>query len=201
MPLSSEPIVTAADMAAFGYSAVDDTVLMRVSTKVRRYTGQTITAATSTAAGWSPLVLPQYPVQSVTSVTDELGTVLDESAWTLRGNVLTGPVCPGINDFEINLPMTGSVRQPGWVTVVYESGWDVVPDELLELICSIAARAAAGAPVAEAGLRSRTVGGESVTFAAEAISLDLTDREQEQLDEFFPNLRRGPRTIQLGSPW
>lgn len=203
MSLSSSPLLTAADMTAFGYSAVADAVLMRVSSKVRRYTGQTIGAATSTASGRSPLVLPQYPVNSVASVVTAAGTAVSADDWFLRGNVITAPVCPGINDFEINYgPYPAAAREKyGWITVQYASGWATLPDELLELLCSIAARVAAGAGTAEAGLRTRTVGGESLTFAAEAISLDLTDREQAQLDGFFPNLRSGPRTTQLVAPW
>ncbi|MGE3795107.1 MAG: hypothetical protein AB7I38_14430 [Dehalococcoidia bacterium] len=199
MPLSLEPLVTVSDMTDLGYDPVDVTILARVSAKVRRTTGQTISAATSTATGYSPMRLPQYPVRSITSVTTESGVELGAESWNLRGQVLTGPVSPGINDFEINLDGRGATRH-GWLTVVYESGWDTLPDTLIELLCSIAARIASGEGVAAAGIREKHVGDQSLTFSAEALSLHLTDLEQQQLTALFP-ARSGPRTIALDPPW
>lgn len=199
--MTDDPLITSSDMEWFGYDAPADGITSRASAMVRRHTRQTVTEATSVARGRSPLVLPQYPVQSVASVVDGLGNTLAASAYTLHGSILTGPVCPSINDFEINLAGDqGSTA--GWLTVTYQSGWAVVPDALLELVCAIAARMGATSGVAEAGIRQRQVGGETLTFAAEALSGSLTDREKADLDAFFPgHLTRGPRTVSLDPRW
>lgn len=197
MPLAS-PLVDATDMDAFGFDAVDPKLLDRVSAKVRRYTGQHITRTTSTAKGYSPLRLGQAPVVSVTTVVDEYGQTLDDAAWRLQGQVVTGPIALGINDFEINLPRRG---RAGWIEVTYESGYETVPDELKELVCGIAARVAAlGGPGPR--IRQQTVGGESVAYDTASIAVDLNDVEKAELRAFFGHTkRRGARTIDVGPSW
>lgn len=199
MPLSAEPLITVTDMDELGYDSVDPKILARVSAKVRRFTGQTISATESNAAGFSPLRLPQYPVRSITTVETEAGDELAAESWRLRGQILTGPISPGFNDFEINLSGRRNERL-GWLKVTYQSGWEVLPDELVELICSIAARVASSAPAATAQLREKRVGDQSLVFSSESLSLDLSDREQQQLRAFFPRLA-GPATIQTSPPW
>lgn len=190
------PIINSADMVEFGFSCVDPGVFNRVSARIRRHTGQAITAQESTASGRSPLVLPQYPVTSVTSVTTRAGTALTADSYQLNGSILTGPVCLGLNDFEINLGQ--DARNYGWLTVVYQSGWDAIPDELRELACSIAARIAATSDASAAGIESRKVGEEAITFSSAALTGGLTDDEKNSLDDIFPpHLRRGPRTVVL----
>lgn len=199
MALSSSALVDVDDMDAFGFDEVDPKLLDRVSAKVRRYTGQHITRTTSTAKGYSPLRLGQAPVVSVSSVVDEFGAVLDEAAWRLQGQVVTGPVARGINDFEINLPRRG---RAGWIEVTYESGYDVVPDELKELVCGIAARVAGLGGGAGPRIRQQTVGGESVVYDTASIAVDLNDVEKAELRAFFGHTkRRGARTIDVGPLW
>lgn len=199
MALSAEPLITVADMDDLGYTAADPKILARVSAKVRRFTGQNISATESTASGYSPLRLPQYPVRSITAVEDETGTAISDGDWRLRGQIITGPISPGINDFEVNLSRRFNERL-GWIKVTYQSGWEVLPDELLELICSIAARVASSQPAADAQLREKRVGDQALVFSSESLSLDLSDREQQQLRAYFP-AQGGPSTIQTSSPW
>lgn len=194
--MTLEPIINSGDMAEFGYPCADYEILNRVSARIRRHTGQAITEQESTARGRSPLVLPQYPVRSITSVTTRAGTVIPTGSYQLNGSILTGPACPGINDFEINLGQ--NPRDHGWLTVVYQSGWALaeIPDELRELACSIAGRISATSDAAAAGIESRRVGEEAVTFSSAALTGGLTDEEKASLDAIFaPHLRRGPRTV------
>lgn len=195
----AEPLISSADLSYFGYDdSIDVAILTRVSAIVRRHTKQTITRATSVAKGRSPLVLPQYPVVSITSVVNAAGTAVTD--YELNGSVLTAPYCAGVNDFEINLGT--NPRSLGRLTVTYESGYDFPPDELRELCCAIAARLAGTDGVAQAGIKAREVGGESLTFAAESLSGSLTDREMDELDAMFPKHLAGPpRTVRMDPAW
>lgn len=174
MPLP--PLATAEDMAAFGYEPVDDAVLLRASTRVRRYTRQQITPGTSTTTltGVGPWRLPQRPVTRVIEVKDKDG---NRVRWELRGSVLCSRSCAPL-------------------TVEYEHGMDPLPDALVELVCQIASRIAATPAGLVAGVRTEQAGAETITWGSDAYaaSSGLTDEEKEALDVLFPKL---PRTVWL----
>ena len=170
------PLVTAADMAAYGYPPASDAVLARASARVRRYTGQQITRGTSTVTlnGVGPWLLPQRPVVAVTSAVDADGQPV---AFEVRGQHVYVDGCPP-------------------VTVTYEHGWDQLPDGLVEVVCQIANRLATQPDAVASGVRQESAGGEAITWSVEALegSAGLTPAERKALDGFFP---RWPRTVML----
>jgi hypothetical protein len=166
------PLATAADLAFYGYEDVPDEILDRASARVRRRTGQQITAGSSTAEmPRAPYRLPQRPVTSVESVTtpDE-----DELEFTLKS--------AGV------LKVTGGYCGP--ITVEYTHGFTTLSDELIELVCAIASRLAKTPDALSLGHRTEQAGGESITYGAEAYAAvgGLTLSEQAALDALFPRL-------------
>jgi hypothetical protein len=128
----------------------------------------TFTSDTYTCLARGPKVLlPERPVQSVTSVVDEDSVAVD---FVLRaGGVLE--VATGEN-----------------VTVTYVGGFTVLPDALVELVCSIASRLDTVDPAAAAGVQQESGGSESVTFGFDSYNAiaDLTTGEKRALDRLFP---------------
>ena len=177
MPLP--PLVTAADLAFYGYEEVPTEILDRVSARIRRYTGQQITAGTSTGVELprAPYRLPQRPVTSVESVTRPDDD--EELEFTLKAaGVLTVH------------------RRCGLIVVDYSHGFTTLPDELVELAAGVASRLASTPDVLSAGARTEQAGGESITYGAEAYAAvsGLTPGEKEALDKMFPRL---PNTVVL----
>jgi len=148
----------------------------RASARVRGYTRQTISAATTTVSVRGPIVLlPERPVNTITSVTDVSDPAgsytLTTDEWTLRaGGVLETP------GFGGNL------------TVVYTSGWATLPDELVELVCGLASRLTNVVAGAAAGVQQETGGSESVTYGFDSYTAisELTTGEKRVLDRLFP---------------
>lgn len=156
------PLASPADAARFGYALPEGRemeMLARASARIRREAGQQITRTTSTVrlTAWRGRVtLPSPPVTAVTLVKRVLA---DDTTETFTGwrwdryDKLTG-VC-------------------GDVDVTYTHGWDPLPDELLELVCSVASRLGAtpdGGGM-EAGIRSESIDDYSVTYAAESLQM------------------------------
>src|SRR5690606_17891848 len=139
-------LATAADLEDYGYAAIPDEVLhemlLRASARVRRYTRQRITAGTSTVTlPSSPYKLPQRPVRAVNSVATAEGVPL---GYTLNaGGVIEVAGC-----------------HDGPVVVDYDHGFETLPDELIELVCSIASRLASTPAGMHAGARTEQAGGE-----------------------------------------
>jgi hypothetical protein len=169
-------LIGAADLARFGYEAAAARKAAAASARVRRYTGQQITAGTSRLrlTGAGPWRLPQRPVRAIIALTDDGGTPVP---FTRNGSHLTAAAC-------------------GPLVVVYEHGWTELPDELAELVCSIAARLAAIPDAMLTGARTEQAGGESVTWGTDAYggTTGLTSAEVDALDALFPAL---PRTTFL----
>lgn len=172
------PLATAEDLAEYGYPADAENLLARASARVRRYTGQLITAGTSTVElPGRPYRLLQAPVTAVTSVA----AVPDGNALSYRlgaAGVLYVYGCDGP------------------ITVEYDHGYEILPDGLIELVCSIAARLASTPEGMLAGARTEQAGGESITWGTDAYSgaTGLTSTEKAELDRLFPKL---PFTIWL----
>lgn len=175
------PLATAADMVTYGYPPADDAVLLRASTRVRLATPgrQQITPGSSTTVltGIGPWLLPQRPVVAVTQVLDRDGVVVPAEQWELVGQHLKTAVCAPL-------------------TVAWDHGYVDMPDELVELVCSIAARLAVVPATVAAGARTEQAGGETVTWGMEAFAgtTGLTSPERAALDRLFP---RRPRTTVL----
>jgi hypothetical protein len=169
-------LATQADATAFGYGTITNAMFARASARVRGYTRQTISSATTTITGRGPVIqLQERPVNSITSVTDVTDTAapitLTIDDWVLRpGGVLETPAYSG------NL------------TVVYTSGWATLPDELIELVCGLAARLTEINPDVAAGVQQESGGSESVTFGFDSYNAisELSTGEKRVLDRIFP---------------
>lgn len=155
--------------------------LMRASARIRGHVGQQITRGTSTTVlPRSNRRLPQRPVVSVTSVLDEDGVALDADAWELQGDRI-------VTDYQ------------GRLTVTFEHGLSVLPDELVELVCSVAARIGGMPAELISGVQQQGAGPYQLTYGWDAhkAASGLTQGEKDVLDRYWPRL---PRTIVLGSP-
>jgi len=166
------PLATENDAAAFGIT-VSEAALVRASARVRGYSRQTITRATHTLETRATVVsLPQRPLVSVTSVLD--GDANDV-------------------DYEL-VGATLSVLCGHPVTITYEAGWTSLPDELIELVCTIAARMDQAVGAVGAGVQTESGGNESVTFGFDSYNAlsDLATGEKRVLDRLFP---KHPRLV------
>lgn len=168
-------LASVSDASAFGLT-VTQAALLRASTRVRSHLGQRITAGTSTVTLRGPLGrLPQRPVSVVTSVLDEDG-----------------------NDVDFDLLAGGALQTNygGTLTVEYDHGYaaGAVPDELVELVCTIAARLGTSDPALAAGVQQEQSGSASQTFGWDAWKglTSLTAEEKSALSRMFP---RVPRVI------
>lgn len=178
-------LATTANATAFGLS-VTDAALLRASTRLREFVGQQVSSGTSTVVLRGSLVrLPQRPVTSITSVTDSDGVVLAADDYTLSGG--------GV----LQLP-----RHDEW-TVVYAHGWTLeadgetpatIPDGVVELVCTIAARLVATDPAVAAGVTQEQTGSQSQTLGWDAWKglSGLTAAEMVRARALFP---RPPRTL------
>ena len=161
-----------ADATAYGYGTIAAAMFARASARVRGYTRQQITAGTSTTLARGPIIqLPQRPVNSITSITDDLTNVIGSTDYILRaGGVL-------------EIPYHG-----GNLNITYTHGFATIPDDLIELVCGLASRLATINPSVAAGVQQESGGNESVTFGFDsykAIS-DLNAGEKAVLDRMFP---------------
>lgn len=171
-------LATAADLTDYGYDSVPAGMLDRASVRVRRYTGQQITAGSSVVTLPGPSYhLPQRPVNEVTSVQ------------TLDGG-----------DVEYELCYGGYVR-PRFkrfhpIVVGYNHGYDTLPDAVIEVVCSVAARMSATPAAVGSGAQTEQAGGESVTWGSDAYAgtTGLTRAERKELDRLFPRI---PKTVRL----
>lgn len=161
---------------AYGYGTIASGFFARASARVRGYTRQNISSATSTVTARGPIVvLPQLPVTSVTSVKDASDP----------GNLVV------LSADEYQLRAGGTLEVPGYggnLQVVYEHGWATLPDELVELVCGVASRMANSAAAAASGVQQETGGSESVTFGFDSYNAiaELSTGEKRMLDRIFP---------------
>lgn len=156
------------DATAFGFGTITSGAFNRASARVRAYTGLSFTDATYVTLGRGPKIqLPERPVASVTSVVDEDGDAVE---------------------FELRVGGMLEVASGETVTVTYVAGFASLPDALVEVVCSIAARLDTVDPAAAAGVQQETGGSESVTFGFDSYNAisDLTTGEKRALDRLFP---------------
>lgn len=175
------PTLTAlADQTAatsYGYSTIASGMFARASARVRGYTRQQISTGTSTVLARGPIVvLPQLPVNAITSVTD----VSDPDVPVL------------LSDDEYQLRAGGTLEVPNYggnLSIVYTHGWATLPDDLVELVCAVASRMANSNAAAASGVQQETGGSESVTFGFDSYNAiaELTTGEKRMLDRIFPS--------------
>ena len=163
-----DPLATQADATAFGMGMISAGAFARASARVRGYTGLNLTAGSYTALARGQIVqLPQRPVVSVTSVEDEDGNPVE---WVLRAGGVLQAEC------SENL------------TIEYDAGYTVLPDALVELVCTIASRLDTIDPNVASGVQQETGGSESVTFGFDSYNAiaELSTGEKRALDKLFP---------------
>ncbi len=168
-----DSLATTTDAEAFGYTGVTDAALLQASTRVRAYVRQQVSLGSSDITARGPVVhLPERPVVSVDEVTDEDGnaasegaTAHDSSGWWLSGNVLT-------------LPTSATY------SLTYTHGFESIPDDVLEIVCTVAARVSGGFVNGDAGLGYDAWRGQ----------MGLTAEEKAVLGRVFP---RVPRTLTM----
>jgi hypothetical protein len=166
--MSDKPLATPYDAARLGKGDLTEGALLAASSRARNFTGQHISKATHNISARGPRVrLPARPVREVTAVTDG------------RGNPVRFELAPGgiLN-----------VEENGLVTVEYISGWDPVPDTVMEIICTIAARMESLAPGLAAGLQQEGAGGETAMFGWDSFQGvgGLVTSEKDALAKLFP---------------
>ena len=172
-----DPLASTNDALMFGLTLSEGS-LLRASARIRGHVRQQITSGTSTVVlPESNRRLPERPVQSVVSVTGEDGAAV---SWVLVGDRVESPAA-------------------GRLTVTYTHGWPLLPDELVELVCTVAARLkslpeqlVAGTQQQGAGPFQQTYGWDSYKAAS-----GLTEGEKVVLARYFP---QAPRTISMGRP-
>lgn len=149
-----KPLANPADLATRLGATVDDPKLvLALRLASGRFRGQTnnpitlVTGDTVTldAAGTRVLLLPATPVVNVTSVT--IQGVPVEFEWSRRGAI------------RVDSPMPDAW---GSVQVVYDHGWDPIPDDVQDVVLEQAAAIYAVLP----GVISYTTGQESRSFSA-----------------------------------
>ena len=149
----------------------------RASSRVRGYVRQRITAGTSIITVRGPVVLlSERPVNGIMSIVDavtdpDVPYTLKADEWWLRvGGVLETP------RFGDNLEVT------------YWHGFATIPDELVELVCGVAARLTDVNPAAATGVQQETGGSESVTYGFDSYNAisELSTGEKRILDRLFP---------------
>lgn len=175
------PLASPGDALLYGYQLPADMAearLAQASVRIRRAAGWGINSATHTvrfAVEYDEVALPSPPVTAVVSVSsvgrDGSVTALD-------------PVRDWQWDGGERIAFLRFVER---VEVVYTHGFVVIPNELVELVCSVAQRLANTPVGMEAGIRSVTIDDYSRTFAAEARqdAASLLPGEQDALDDIL----------------
>jgi hypothetical protein len=140
--------------------------------------------------------LPQIPVTAVDSVVDKDAAALDFTWYQVDGGgteiTLTSAE---VYRFDYEYPWRTPLAP---VTVVYDHGYDPVPDDIVALVCQVAARAL-GRPPETSGLTQETIGAYSYSIgvAAAAGGLGLLDSEKV-IARRYANPVRPARQIRVG---
>ena len=175
-----EPLASAADAADYGIT-VTAAGLARASARIRGHVRQRITYGTSTVTlPASDRRLPERPVVSVESVVSEDGTAL------VAGT-----------DYELVGDRVDTARTDR-LTVTYTHGLGTLPDDLVELVCTVAARMGGMPAELQAGVQQQGAGPFQQTYGWDAYKAasGLSEGEKQVLARYWPRL---PRTITLGS--
>lgn len=176
--MSLDPLATVEDVEArLGRQLTTDeetqmeALLADVSAAIRAYTGQEITAGTSSdvrlRTRGDKVRLPQRPVTAVGSV-DSMTAVALGFTW-YAGDTIT----------------LDAVDTVGWVDVTYDHGYEEIPPDLIAVACNIAMRAF-GTPTEQTGMQSESIGTYSYTIggAAAAGALGMLADEKIVLEGY-----------------
>lgn len=188
--MADTPLATVADLAdRLGRALTPEeearapSLLSTASSAVRAYTRQHLTAVADDVATLVPhgqtLTLPQRPVTAVTLVeVSGDGVTYDEvTDYRARRDTLHRSTCWG------------------WLArVTYSHGYDPIPDDIIDVVCAMAFRGLAKAPVSQ-DLASEQIGEYSYRLADGASSgaLGLLLPERRILDRY----RRSARSVPL----
>lgn len=165
--------LTGADLAR-AEALLDD-----VSAAVRGYTGQQFTEATATTrlkVRGGRVVLPQRNVTAVDAVADVDGNAV-EFDWY------------GFDDVHVSTTWNRFDRDPlvtpNYLDVTYTAGYTVIPDDIVAVVCQIAARAY-GRPADETAYTSENVAGYgySIGGASSMGAFGLLAGERDVLDRY-----------------
>jgi len=189
--VDNAPLATTADLQRLGYD-VTDPMIARASARIRAFTRQSITLVEDDVSPplevSDPLYLPQRPVVSVAKVEhvmpDDTLIELPTLSWQLRNNAIYG-----VNHKQF-WPFMELTR---WVRVTYTHGFAIVPDEILDVVGSVATRLANQPVGMEAGIRQRTIDDYAETFATDALDVasDLLPGEKTALQRILGARRNG----------
>lgn len=190
------PLATESDILARLVGTPSATDLVRLpalltdaSARVRNYTGQDITAGTSTVSlpiRNGVIVLPQRPATAVAGLTDPFGgSIL--YGWQGTSEVIAGSNLPDAWAWE---PWRFSLTN---VIVTYSHGYDPIPDDVIAVVCSIVLRGLGRNPI-EAGLTSEAIAGYSYSIGGTGAAgpLGLLADEMATLDAY---------RLQAGNVW
>lgn len=162
-------------------------LLDQASAKVHAYTGLAFTQATTTIrvkVRNGKARLPQWPVTAVTAVTDMDGNTVSFEWWSGQ-TVDCNPTL--LNEFEINLRRIS----PKWVDVTYTHGWAEVPDDVVGVVCDMAAAALDNPP--EAGsLTGETVGPFSQQHGSIYAGVLMTQAMRDTLAHYLTGVGTAP---------
>jgi hypothetical protein len=172
----SNPLATVADLEAYLGREFDDPTSAELaidiaSDIVRSYVGHSITKILNDTVildgtGTSILLLPAAPVNGIDLVEID-GDLLETTKyrWSKKGYILRtdGTTWPST---------------PGSIEVIYNHGYDTVPDAVLGVVLALAGRITDGS----SGIKQETIGSYSVTYADP--SPVLRANEQAGLDSF-----------------
>lgn len=155
-------------------------LLVDASATVRAYARQDFTAVEDDTVRVrikdGKLRLPQRPVTAITAVTNTDG---DDIVFTWYSGDVVNVSNTGLDWFERE-PLTTS---PTYVDVTYDHGYETIPDEVIKIVCRIAATAL-GSPSEEAGVQSESIAGYSYTRGVVAAAGGLFDEEKRELDAY-----------------
>jgi hypothetical protein len=167
----AEPLATYADLVNRLGCVIDqnraEALLRDASAAVRRAAGgQIISRVLNDTALIRPcgtsLWLPQYPVLAVDSIVDSDATAV-EFTWELGQDVAVFSTAHG-HSFERDF-----LFPPSPLTVVYDHGYEPVPDDIIAVVCQVAGRAYGTNPQTT-GLTQESLGAYSYSIGSAAAS-------------------------------
>jgi hypothetical protein len=156
--------------------------LVDASAAVRAYCGQEFSRSITTTRlrlTNGVIRLPQRPVNDVTDVAGADGAVVSFT-WDGAQRVYLNT---GVEVAPL-LPYT-PVQMASLVDVTYDHGYDTVPDDIVAVVCNVAARAM-GSPPEDAGVATESITNYSVTTGpvGAAGPVGLFEQERMILDRY-----------------